>query len=424
MSSSGPLHVVVVGAGIVGAASAFELLRDGCRVTILEPGEPGGPQAASYGNGAWLSPASIVPMSMPGTWRKVPGYLRDPAGPLTIRWSHLPRLTPWLLRFLQAGSTVAKVERTAGVLATILSDTSRRHAALAAEIGCPELIQRLGLLYAYPERRAFEEEALSWRLRRDNGVRCIELGAEEVAQREPSLAGRYRFGMLVEDGAHCIDPGGYVAALVSHAVGLRAQVERAEATGFRFEGGRLRAVLTDRMEIACDRAVLAAGIGAKELARRAGDKVPLESERGYHVVVPVPPGGPRIPIMPSDGKMANTMTTHGFRAAGQVELASVNAPPDWRRADILLGQLQRTYPHLGIVGPISRWLGHRPSTPDGLPVIGTSSASPDVIYAFGHGHVGLASGPMTGRIAADLVQGKTPTVDVAPFTARRFRTLV
>lgn len=412
---------MVIGAGIVGAASAFELLRDGCRVTIVESGEPGGPQAASYGNGAWLSPASLVPMSMPGTWRKVPGYLRDPAGPLTIRWSHLPRLTPWLIRFLRAGSTVAKVERTARVLATILADTSRRHAALAVEIGRPELIKRLGLLYAYPDRRAFEEEALSWRLRRDNGVRCTELSEEEVAQREPSLAGRYRFGVLVEDGAHCIDPGGYVAALVSHAVGLGARIERAEATGFRFDGGRLRAVLTDRTEIACDRAILAAGIGAKELARRAGDKVPLESERGYHVVVPAPPGAPRTPIMPSDGKMANTVTTHGFRAAGQVELASVDAPPDWRRADVLLGHLQRTYPHLDISTPTSRWLGHRPSMPDGLPVIGTSSASSDLVYAFGHGHVGLASGPITGQIAAELAQGKTPTVDVAPFSAGRFR---
>src|SRR5579875_2984674 len=110
------LHVVVTGAGIVGAASAIELLRDGHRVTILEPGEPGGEQAASYGNGAWLSPSSVVPMSLPGIWRKVPGFLADPLGPLAIRWSYLPRLLPWLRRFLAAGSSVAKVEAVARAL--------------------------------------------------------------------------------------------------------------------------------------------------------------------------------------------------------------------------------------------------------------------------------------------------------------------
>ena len=156
------LHVVVIGAGIVGATTALELLNDGHRVTLVEPGAPGGEQAASYGNAAWLSPASIIPMSMPGLWRKVPGYLLDPQSPLTIRWRMLPRLMPWLLRFLLAGTTVAKVERTARVLTGLLRDAPARHAALAAGVGQPDLVQRRGLLYAYPDRAAFEAEALDY----------------------------------------------------------------------------------------------------------------------------------------------------------------------------------------------------------------------------------------------------------------------
>ncbi len=416
-------HVVVIGAGIVGAATALELLRAGAAVTIVEPGNPGGPQAASYGNGAWLSPASVVPMSMPGLWRKVPGFLLDPAGPLTIRWSKLPRLTPWLVRFLLAGSSVSKVERTAKALSTLLADAPARHAALAAEIGRPDLICRDGLLYVFPDRSAFEAEALAWRLRHDNGVRWVELDATDLVRREPTLGRRYTFGILVGEGGHCRDPGGYVAALVSHAVSRGARLEQAAAVGFHIEAGRLRAVLTDQGAIPCDRTVVAAGIRSKALARQAGDRVPLESERGYHVVVPDANVAPGTPVMPSDGKMANTMTAQGLRASGQVELASVEAPPDWRRADLLLRHLQRAFPELNTNRDIRRWMGHRPSTPDGLPVIGRSSASADIVYAFGHGHVGLASGPLTGSLASELTRGVAPSRDITPFAARRFTLL-
>ena len=181
------LRVVVIGAGIVGAATAWELVKGGHAVTIVESGEPGGPQAASYGNGAWLSPASVVPMSMPGLWRKVPGFLLDRDGPLTIRWTMLPRLMPWLARFILAGATIGKVEATARALSSLLHDAPERHAALAAEIGQPGLIRRTGLLYAYPNREAFLAEALAWRLRRDNGVGWVELGARNCTSANPPL---------------------------------------------------------------------------------------------------------------------------------------------------------------------------------------------------------------------------------------------
>ncbi len=148
-------HVVVIGAGIIGAASAIELLRDGHRVTLLDPGEPGGEQAASYGNGCWLSPSSVVPMSAPGIWRKVPGWLADPLGPLTIRWSYLPRMLPWLVRFLSAGSTEAKVAATARALRPLVIEAPERHLRLAQEAGVGELIQRSGLLYVFPSRAEY-----------------------------------------------------------------------------------------------------------------------------------------------------------------------------------------------------------------------------------------------------------------------------
>jgi D-amino-acid dehydrogenase len=416
-------HVVVIGAGVVGAATAIELQRDGHRVTILEPGEPGGEQAASYGNGTLLNPSSILPMSSPGIWRKVPGWLANPLGPLAIRWRYLPRLLPWLTRFLRAGATEARVAMTARALRPLLLNAPELHRRLAEEAGVGELISRQGMLSVFPSRAEFAAEEMEWRLRRENGVRWLELSADELRQREPTLSRRYTFGVLVEENGQCRDPGAYVAALVRHALGQGAELRRARALGFRIEGARLLAVLTDAGEIAADRAVIAAGARSHVLAAAAGDRVPLETERGYHAVIADPGITPRYPVMPSDGKMACVMTPQGLRLAGQVELAGLDAAPNWRRAEVLRDFARRVFPDVPADLPASRvkvWMGHRPSTPDGLPCIGPASGCPDIVYAFGHGHVGLTAAAATGRLVADLISGRQPAIDIAPFSAQRF----
>ena len=417
-------RVVVIGGGVVGLASAIELLRDGHAVTIVEPGTPGGEQAASYGNGTLLNPSSVVPMSSPGLWKKVPGFLRDPLGPLTIRWSYLPRLLPWLRRFILAGSTKAKVAATGRALQPLLADAPALHRALAEEAGVADLITRQGVLFAFPDRAAFEAEALSWQVRRDNGVKWLELDADELRQREPLLDRHYTFAVLVEENGQCRDPGAYVAALAAHATAQGAKIVHAGATGFRIETGRLRAVTTSEGDLACDKAVIAAGAWSKTLAAKAGDKVILETERGYHAVITDPGIEPRYPMMPSDGKMACVMTPAGLRLAGQVELAGLEAAPNWKRAEVLLAFARKVYPGLPADLPPERvklWMGHRPSTPDGLPCLGLASGCADIVHAFGHGHIGLAAGPLTGRLVADLIGGTNPVVDPVPYSPQRFR---
>jgi D-amino-acid dehydrogenase len=417
------LHVVVIGAGIVGACTAVELLRDGHRVTILEPGPPGGEQAASYGNGCWLSPMSVIPPAVPGLWRKVPGFVADPLGPLAIRWQYLPRVVPWLLRYLLSGWTEARVLRTARALRVLLRDAPALHAALAEEAGVPHLIQRRGLQYIYPSRAEFEAEAMAWRIRRQVGIDWIELSAEELRQREPALARRYGFGVVVEEGGHCLDPGAYVAALVHLARAQGATLRPARATGFRIEAGRLRAVRTDAGEIPADRAAICAGAHSRALAAAAGDRLPLETERGYHAVIADAEAGPRTPMMPWDGKMSITGTAGGLRVSGQVEIAGLEAAPNWRRAEILRDHLLRTFPDLPRDMPAERvrfWMGHRPSMPDGLPCLGPARATQDVVHAFGHGHVGLVAGPRSARLVAQMIAARTPELDPAPYDPHRF----
>jgi D-amino-acid dehydrogenase len=254
-------------------------------------------------------------------------------------------------------------------------------------------------------------------------VKWLELDEDELRQREPTLDRHYRFAVLVEENGQCRDPGAYVAALVRHVVALGGTVVRTGATGFRVEAGRLRAVTTREGEVACDKAVIAAGAWSKALAAAVGDRVFLETERGYHVVISDPGIEPRYPVMPSDGKMACVMTPAGLRLAGQVELAGLDAAPNWKRAEVLLAFARQVYPGLPADLPPERvklWMGHRPSTPDGLPVLGTASGCADVVHAFGHGHVGLTAAAMSGKVVADLVAGRAPPFDLAPYSAGRF----
>ena len=423
MSEPSGRHVVVIGAGAIGTISAIELLRDGHRVTVIEPATPGGEQAASYGNAGWLSSHSVIPPAEPGAWKKVPRYLKDPLGPLAVRWSYLPKALPWLVQYLLSGWTEPRVEATARALRPLLIDAPALHKKLADEAGVSHLIERLGVMHIYPSRAAFDADRLGWGIRKRVGVSWLELSGDEMRQREPDLHPRYQFGVLVEEAGRCRDPGSYVAALAEHARSLGAEFVTATAKGLRLANGKPVSVLTDKGEVACDAVVVAAGARSKPLAASIGDRLPLETERGYHVMIEGAETGPRTSVMASDAKIVVNWTDRGLRAAGQVEIAGLEAAPNWKRAEILRDHLLGMFPKLPKNLPAERirtWFGHRPSMPDGRPCLGYSRASRDVVYAFGHGHVGLVSSARTGRVVAQLIGGREPEIPVAPFDPRRY----
>jgi len=227
----------------------------------------------------------------------------------------------------------------------------------------------------------------------------------------------------VEEAGRCRDPGAYVAALASHALASGANFMRAKATGLKLDGDKLVAVVTESGEIACDAAVVAAGARSRLLTASVGDPLPLETERGYHVMIENPESGPRHSMMASDAKMVVNWTDKGLRAAGTVEIAGLEAEPNWKRAEILRDHLFSMFPKLPKdIAPsrIKTWFGHRPSMPDGRPCIGYARASRDIVYAFGHGHVGLVGSARTGRLVAQLLSGKAPEIPLEPFAPARF----
>lgn len=413
-------RIGVIGAGIVGVCAASYLQRDGHNVFLLDPGTPG--EGASFGNAGAFNASSVTPMAMPGIARNVPGWLRDPLGPLSLRWSYLPAILPYLWRFVRAG-TEAKVHAQARALRPLVGAALAALEPLVKDAGAERLVHQRGHLYVYRSAEALAKDGMAWALRRENGVEVDAFDADELRQLEPALSRDYVRGLLVRENGHTSNPFGLVSALAEHFVRNGGALIRARALGFRLDGGRLTAIRTDAGELAADAAVVCAGAWSKPLAAALGDKVPLETERGYHLMISDPEAMPRIPTADGDGKFVATPMDTGLRFAGTVELAGLAAPPDWRRARILLEQGRKMLPGLAAhhsEDRISLWMGHRPSLPDSLPVLGPSRATPDVVYAFGHGHVGMTAAPMTGRIVAALVARQPPPIDISAFAANRF----
>jgi D-amino-acid dehydrogenase len=408
--------VTVIGAGIVGISCASYLRRDGHDVTVIDRVPPG--EGCSKGNAGCLSPGSVIPLAGPGVLRQVPGWLRDPLGPLAIRWAYLPRALPWLLRFARAGAP-EEVERGSAALRALHRDTFENYAPLVRAAGAEALIRRTGQLHVYSTEEGFRGDAAGWARRRALGVAVEELGRSQIRQIEPALAPIFARAVYLPEHRHTLDPWRLVQCLAESFVRDGGIVLRPEVRDLEVGPDGSTQLRTDQGAIEAGTLVIAAGAWSHRLAARLGDRVPLESQRGYHVTVADPGVEPRMPVMWAERKFMMTPMQPGLRFAGTVEFAGLEAPPDYRRARVLLKQGKEVFPDLK-AERVSEWMGHRPCLPDSLPVIGRSPRFPSVLYAFGHGHTGLSGASTTGRVIADLVAGRPPAIDVTPFRVDRF----
>jgi D-amino-acid dehydrogenase len=411
-----PRDITVIGAGIVGVAVGSYLQRDGHRVTLVDRGPPG--EFTSMGNAGILSPGSVVPVGMPGVLKKVPQWLTDPAAPLSLKWSYLPQAAPWLWRFIQA-SRRDRVEEIADALRPLLGQTFDAYRTLTGAAGCNDLINQSGYMAVYESEAAFRSDALAWKLRRDRGVRVEDIDAGRIREIDPDLAHIYVRGVLLPEQGYVANPLWLTQRLFRHFVDSGGRYEQRAVTGFDIGADGPRAVLTDRGPMPVDTLVLAAGVFSAKLAEKLGTLVPLESQRGYHVHFPDPGIAPRAPVMSGEFKFFVTPMADGLRNAGTVEIAGLDAPPTQARLDALVRHTRRMYPKVNLEG-MKTWMGHRPCTPDSLPVIGRSPKFANTFFAFGHGHTGLCGGAPTGRLIADLVAGRAPNIDPQPYRPTRF----
>ncbi|MFY0616118.1 NAD(P)/FAD-dependent oxidoreductase [Shimia sp.] len=408
-------RVVVIGAGINGAASALWLRRAGCEVTLIDRAAPG--MAASFGNACLLASCAMVPNATPGLARKAPGYLLDPNFPLFLKWAHLPRLAPWFMRFLGA-SNDTDARRISRALTSLIGDSVEQHKSLAAGTAAEKWITDTDYLFAYNNRAAFDAESYGWDLRAEAGFVPELIEGPAVQDMEPILSPDIGFLAVTKDHGYILNPASYVQALVDTFTGMGGTFVQAEVRDFDLSGGEVRAVRTDQGQFDCDAAVLSSGIWSKPLMRKLGISVPLEAERGYHVTFKGPSIKPNNPIMISSAKFVATPMDQGLRCAGIVEFANLSEKKSKAPLKLLRRKVAEVFPNLTAESD-SEWLGFRPSLPDSLPMIGEIGSS-GVFAAFGHQHVGLTGGAKTGRLVADLITGNTPNIDLEPHNPLRF----
>lgn len=413
---SGRLRVAVIGAGIVGVSAALRLVADGHDVTLIDRAGPG--EATSHGNGGVLASCAVVPVTVPGLPAKAPRMLMDPDSPLFLRWSYLPRLLPWLAKYL-SHCTAGETERIARALLPIVGDSLAEHRDLAGGTQAERWVAPSDYLYVYRDRAAFEADAFGWRLRREAGFTWDEIEGAALGAYDPLLGEANRFAVRLADHGVIRDPGRYVKDLAETFQARGGTLLRGALQGFLIENGRLTGLATDGGPLACDRAVLATGVWSGPLARQLGIAVPLESERGYHLELETPSALPRAPVMFASAKFVATPLEGRIRLAGVVEFGGLAAGPGQAPFELLERQVRRAMPALAW-GSTRQWMGHRPAPADSIPVIGPSPACGDILMAFGHHHIGLTGGPRTGRLVADMIAGREPNLDPAPYSPARF----
>ena len=408
-------EIAVIGAGVIGLTIALRLAAEGREVLVIDPAEPG--SGASYGNAGTIADYAVQPVGTPAILRALPSLLFDRNSPFAIRSAAIPALAPWLLRFLRQ-SLPGPARRNATALAHLLADAGPRWEDLASGIGGAQLLQDRGCLYLYEadsQRRAAEADLA---FRRSLGVTVEMLSPEALSELEPGLP-PMQGGAALFPGARFLTDPGRAAALIALAA-RRAGVRflRDAAIGLSRGAGRVSIITKSGNSSSAKTVIVAAGAHSRALALMAGDRIPLDTERGYHLEWDNQQTRLTRPACLTSRGFYLCPMTNRLRVAGTVELGGLTAPPSQHRLDVLLKGARAVFPDLP--EPTRTWMGFRPSIPDSLPVIGPSFAGPDIIHAFGHGHIGLTLAPVTAEIVSDLVMGRTPGGDIAAFAPGRF----
>lgn len=407
--------IIVIGAGIVGVSTALWLQRAGRRVILMDRGKPG--MGASYGNAGLIAQWAVVPVNTPSLWKDAPKYLLNPKAPLFLKWSHLPKMLPWLAKFMSHANP-AGTQRMVDNLIPILTDAVDQHKSLVRDTPLEHWISNSKFSYTYATRKDFEKDKYSWDMKARAGFVPTVLTGPEVQEEEPMLGPATGCLAVLEGQGHITNPGQYITELAKHFVEQGGQFVQAEVQDFHKTNGRITRIDTSEGAFDCSHAVVTAGIWSKDLMRKLGLNIPLETERGYHVIFEEPSQMPNNPMMITQGKFAVNPMDMGLRCAGTVELGDHHAGPSKAPIKLLRTYAAQIFPDLRF-SSTQEWMGFRPSTPDSVPLIG-EIANSGIFTGFGHQHVGLTAGPKTGRLLAQMIDGQMPNLDMAAYAPDRY----
>lgn len=408
--------VIVIGAGVVGLSAAIAAVASGLSVTVLDREGPAA--GASAGNAGAFAFTDILPLASPGILKKAPKWLLDPLGPLTVPPAYALKIAPWMFRFWRACQPARVAHSTAAQ--TALMDLSKAELEpFLGATGTAPMLRKEGNLQVYEGEAEFKASLAGWKARADHGVEFRHLDAAGIAEIQPGLAARFTHATFTPGWYSIADPKLYTLALADHFRTIGGVIERAEVIALKPVDGAVEVLSADGRARRAAQVVLSAGAFSHRVARTLGESIPLETERGYNTTLPADAFDLRTQITFGGHGFVVTRLSTGIRVGGAVELGGLDLPPNFRRSEAMLKKAQAFLPGLKPEGGV-RWMGFRPSLPDSLPAIGRARATPRVIFAFGHGHLGLTQSAGTARIVADLLTGRTPAIDIAPFSPQRF----
>lgn len=408
--------VAIVGAGMVGVSTAIRLQRSGHEVVLID--RLGVGEGASFGNGGVLASSSVLPVTMPGLLMKTPKMLFSPRQPLFLKWGYLPKLAPWLLRYLSHANS-RDVRARAEALLPIIGNSLDDHRQLAAGTGAERWIMPSDYLFIYNDRAHFEGDRFGWDIRRDLGFEWEVLEGRAFKDADPAFGPALKCAVRLQNHGVIRDPGRYVKDLWAHAETSGGHFIQADVTDFTRENGVVTGVRAGGETLFADEVVLATGAWSRTLAAGLGLNVPIETERGYHLELWEPSITPRAPVMIASGKFVATPMEGRLRLAGMVEFAGLDAPPSEAPFRLLERNIREAMP--GLTWKESkRWMGHRPSMADSTPVIGPVPGLQGAWVGFGHDHIGLTGGPKTGQILSQLISAQRPNIDISAYSPERF----
>lgn len=408
--------VTVLGAGIVGICSALSLVERGLKVRLIDRDDPG--QATSFGNAGVISPWSIVPQSMPGLWRKIPGWLIDPLGPVAIKPSYLPKLAGWGMRFLAQGRE-GRVREISAAMDVLNRDCVTLYRQHLAGTGHDNLIRDSYYVHAFRKGDAASIQSLGNRLRQEAGAELDRINGNELRSLEPALSEDFRAAIVIKGQARALSPGRMGHVLAEKFQRMGGELQRADIRAISPQDDGSWRCVTSTGQFSTPKIVLAMGVWSAELLKPLGIHIPLQSERGYHVCFTEPGIALNHSVMDVDMKFVASSMEDGLRVAGTAEFAGLDAPENRKRLTGLAKLARRLSPDLN-AEVFTTWSGQRPSLPDSLPCLGEIDGFPNLIAAFGHSHYGLMMAPKTGRIVADIAAGTLANIDLTPYRTTRF----
>ena len=408
------INIGIIGAGIQGVSNALFLQKKGFDVTIFDKDEPGSP-AASYGNAGHFSPYACVLMNRPDVLTDIPAMLISSTGPLALKWNYVPKMLPWFFQFIK-NCTTKKMMHTAKNMHQILDLALSAYDELFDEIDLEGLVEKKGILYIWNDQ-SLKSRDLEIKIRNELGVDQQVVSPKEIHDLEPNIKPFYHGGVYYKYGRHARNPKKILLKLFNLFLKKGGKFLKMNVQDINFDGDK-PTVKTEAQRYIFDKLVIACGAFSKKLTDNLGEKIPLDTERGYHVHFKNCDHLLTRPVIFSNRGFGITPMEQGLRVVGTVEFGGLKNPLSKPRVKNLINNAK--YMLGDLPEHEDEWLGFRPTLPDFLPVMGPSKKYKNIFYCFGHHHLGWTLGPISGKIIAGMIAEENTNLNLSPYSPARF----